>query len=270
MYTRCGYEHRFIDEIDLSANMIRIIAVVSIIAVSILLLMSLGCSSLERKLMFHPSHQPADGGLTAWMKDGQVIGFCRKVESPQNVWLMLHGNGGQASGRGYAIPCFSTNDSVYILEYPGYGFRKGMPSRLSFNTAASEAYMTLRSIYGAVPVCEVGESIGTGPASCLATVSPPPDKVVLIVPYEKLSEVAKDRFPGILVRMILKNDWNNIDALSRYKGPVEIFGAKFDDVIPVGHAKALAAGIPSSKFVLIDCGHNEWSDDGHVKIRYEH
>jgi hypothetical protein len=89
---------------------------------------------------------------------------------------------------------------------------------------------------------------------------------VFVVPLEKLSLVAKDHFPSILVSLLLTDDWDNVEALSSYKGPVEIFGAVDDDIIPVKHAKALAAGVPSSKFALIEGGHNDWSYPGRVKI----
>jgi uncharacterized protein len=243
------------------------VTIVLAIAAGVILLLGFGCSSIERKLLFHPSHRPDDGGLAPWVRNGEVIGFSRNVDAARNVWLMLHGNGGQAADRMYAIPSFSDADSVYVLEYPGYGKRNGVPSRESFNHAAREAYLYLRNTYSNVPVCVVGESIGSGPASYLATLPTPPDKIVLIVPYEKLSEVGKDHFPAILVWLVLKDNWDNLKALSKYKGAVEIFGAIDDNVIPVAHAKALAAGVASSNFVLIHGGHNEWSDTGRVKIR---
>lgn len=243
------------------------ITIVLAIAAGVVLLLGFGCSSIERKLLFHPSHRPDDGGLTPWVKDGEVIGFSRTVEAARNVWLMLHGNGGQAADRMYAMPSFSDEDSVYVLEYPGYGQRKGVPSMESFNRAAAEAYLYLRNAYSNVPVCVVGESIGSGPASHLATLQSPPDKVVLLVPYEKLSEVGKDHFPAILVWLVLTDNWDNVTALSQYKGPVEIFGAREDNVIRVAHAKALAAGVASSRLILIEGGHNDWSAPGRVKIR---
>jgi len=90
---------------------------------------------------------------------------------------------------------------------------------------------------------------------------------VLIVPFDKLSLVAKEHFPSFLVWLILKDNWNNMEALSSYKGPIDIFGAKEDAVIPVQHAKVLAASVPGAKLVIIDAGHNDWSYEGKVKIR---
>src|SRR5512133_2108425 len=94
-----------------------------VVAVVGCLLVFLGRSSLERRLLFYPTHRVPDGGLAPWNMNGQVIGYARQVQSPKNVWLMLHGNAGQASDRSYALPSFSPEDSVYILEYPGYGNR---------------------------------------------------------------------------------------------------------------------------------------------------
>ena len=240
---------------------------VAMLVVVLLLLLTVGCSSIERKLLFFPSHRPANSALERWTNKGEVIGYARKVVAPRNVWLLLHGNGGQASDRAYAIPSFSAEDSVFILEYPGYGLRAGTPSRKTFDQAAREAYLLLRRDYPQTPVCVAGESIGTGPASALTALRPAPDKLVLIVPFEQLSSVAKDHFPVLLVNLILKDNWDNIAALTGYRGPVEIYGATDDTVIPVEHAKALAAAVPSAKFVLIEGGHNDWAQPGRVKIR---
>lgn len=234
---------------------------------TIVLLSMAGCSPIERRLLFYPTHNPHNNSLTPWIKDGQIIGYSRQIESPKNVWLMLHGNGGQSSDRIYALPSFSENDSVFILEYPGYGNREGVPSKKSFNMAAKEAYVLLRDLNPNIPVCVAAESIGSGPALSLTDIDKKPDKFVLVVPFDKISSVAKEHFPSVFVWMTLRSNWNNIEALSRYNGPIDIFGAEADEVIPVNHAKALAASYPGAKLVIIRGGHNDWSYEGKVQIR---
>lgn len=234
---------------------------------SITLLGMTGCSFIERMLLFYPTHHPHRNSLTPWVDDGKVIGYSRQVAAPGTVWLMLHGNGGQASDRIYALPCFSVRDSVFILEYPGYGDRKGIPSKASFNQAAKEAYLLLSNRFPQIPVCVAAESIGSGPALSLAGFDKPPEKFVLIVPFDRLSSVAEEHFPAFLVRLILRSDWDNVAALSGYNGPVDIFGAENDTVIPVSHAKRLAASHPGSKMVVIPGGHNDWPYGDKVQIR---
>jgi uncharacterized protein len=238
-----------------------------IVAAVVAILLMIGCSSIERRLLFYPSHGDRDNGLTRWTHNGEVIGFARTVSSPRNVWLMFHGNAGQAADRTYALPSFAAEDSVYVMEYPGYGKRGGLPGKDSFNRAAKDAYNLLRQTFPNAPVCVAAESIGSGPACSLTSVDPPPDKIVLIVPFGKLSDVARDHFPGFVVKMILTHNWDNVAALSNYKGPVEVYAAKHDTLIRPEHARALANSVANATFTLLEGGHNDWSDDPQVKIR---
>lgn len=226
-----------------------------------------GCSGIQRKFLFYPTHHTSANGLSAWVHEGKVIGYSRQVAAPKNVWLMLHGNGGQAADRAYAVPSFSEQDSVFVLEYPGYGQREGKPSRAAFDAAAKEAYALLRKAYPNIPVCVVGESIGSGPSCVLATQSPPPDKIVLIVPFDKLTSVASHHFRFLPVSLIMEAKWDNAEALSTYRGLVEIFAAEGDTVIPTEHAKRLADSVPGVRFHSISGGHNDWASGGEVKIR---
>lgn len=244
----------------------KLIIVLVIVGV-ILAVLTVSCRLLERKLLFYPTHQPPDNRVAPWTKDGRVIGYAHAVTSPKNVWLMLHGNGGQASDRVYALPCFAARDSVYILEYPGYGNREGSPSAKAFNQAAEEAYRFLRASFPFSPVCVAAESIGSGPACYLTGLEQPPDKLVLVAPFDKLSNVAKDHYPSLIVDLLLSNEWDNVKALANYHGLVEIYGAKDDTIIPVKHASDLAAAVPGAKFVQIEGGHNEWSQQPQVKFR---
>src|SRR5688572_495880 len=241
---------------------------VLIAAAVVILLLMIGCSTIERRLLFYPTHHNADNGLRRWTHNGEVIGFVKDVPSPRTVWLLLHGNGGQAADRTYALSKFSPDDSVYIMEYPGYGERGGVPGKDSFNGASKEAYLLLRQAFPNTPVCVAAESIGSGPACFLATLEKPPDKLVLVAPFERLSAVARDHFPGFIVKAILTHDWDNIAALSSYKGPVQIYAAGSDTLIRADHARALAASLTNTTFTLIEGGHNDWSDSDQVKFRY--
>ena len=96
----------------------------------------------------------------------------------------------------------------------------------------------------------------------------PPSKIVLIVPFDILENVAHELFPALPETMKIRDNWNNIKSLKSYQGPIEIFGAKTDSVIRIAHARALAASKPSAIFHEIDGGHNEWSKDSKVKIKF--
>jgi len=226
-----------------------------------------GCASVQRQLLYFPTHDEPVHSLEAWTHEGRRIGLARPVPAPRNVWLLLHGNGGQAANRVYALPCFSPEDSVYILEYPGYGQRPGVPSLESLNATAREAYDLLRGQFPHLPVCVAGESIGSGPACTLTSLPHPPDKLVLVVPFDALKHVADAHLPWFPTSLLLRDNWNNIESLKNYTGPLDIFAAQGDETIPSRFARALAATKPQAVFHEIDGGHNDWSQAGRVRIR---
>lgn len=242
--------------------MLRILA----IPLALYFLLLAGVYLRQRSLLFFPSHHNPDGPLKPWINGGRTIGYCREVTNATTIWLMTHGNAGQASDRDYVLACMSTNDSLYVLEYPGYGNRPGEPALIAINKAATEAYQILRRQFPSTPICVLGESIGTGPASMLSAQRPPPDKIILIVPYDSLASVAAERFWFLPVRFILRDAWDNGKALRDFKGPVEIFGASHDQIIPVRHAESLAKKLPGAKLTILNCAHNDWAYDRQLRI----
>lgn len=227
-----------------------------------------GCALFQRKLLFLPTNHPGDSGLEEWRHEGRLIGTVRVGAPSGTVWLFLHGNAGQAADRTYILPSFAVMDSVYILEYPGYGSRSGSPSRASIDAAAQQAYELLRARFPGRPVCVAAESLGCGPAAALAKNPLPPDKIVLILPFDTLAAVAARRYPFLPVRMLLRDNWDNITALRSYQGQLELFAAEADAIIPVTHARLLAASKPAAVFHVIGGSHNDWSVGAKVKIRY--
>ncbi|HRE80919.1 MAG TPA: alpha/beta fold hydrolase [Opitutaceae bacterium] len=247
------------------------LSLAGLLVVILLLAAWSGCSSpvesVQRAVLFHPTHHSEDNGLTRWEEQGVVYGFASEVADPKTVWLMFHGNAGQAADRVYALPSFPLEDSVYFMEYPGYGQRPGAPSRQSIDEAAQLAYRALRTRFSGKPIAVVGESIGSGPASMMAKEAVVPDKIILITPFDSLAKVAARRSSLVPAGFLLGSAWDNQEALSQYRGGLEIYGAEHDEVIPVEHAKALAGSLPQARFAVIDGGHNDWAQ-GRVTLRY--
>ena len=221
----------------------------------------------QRSMLYFPTHDTAASKLSLWIENQNEMGYAFEVPYPKAVWLMMHGNGGQATHRDYVLRHMSPDESLYVLEYPGYGLRSGSPTRDSMNQAAVDGYRALRIRFPNLPVNVLGESIGSGPACALASERIPPDKIVLAVPFDILANVAAEHMPYAPTRLLLKDCWNNIEALKSYKRPVEIYGARFDTIIPVAHAEALARSVPQSHLILLDGGHNDWSSSDLVQIK---
>ncbi|HEY9249555.1 MAG TPA: hypothetical protein VIO38_10500 [Rariglobus sp.] len=221
---------------------------------------------LEGTFLYFPSHAPNRSALAEWRIGTGLAGYARIVENPRSAWLVLHGNAGQASDRQYIVDVLPADASVYILEYPGYGLRPGTPSMNAINAAAAEACADVRTRHPAVPLGVLGESLGSGPASFLCSLPNPPDRAVLMVPYDNLLSVAKEHIRYLPVGLLMRDKWDNVKSLSAYAGRVEIFAARHDTVIPVAHARALARSVPHARYVELPCGHNDWSRNPLVRI----
>jgi uncharacterized protein len=226
-----------------------------------------GCAMIQRMVLFHPTHGAQAAQLQPCIDQGRVIGYARDNPQPRNVWLVLHGNGGQAATRDYVLRVFDADDAVFVMEYPGYGERAGTPSRKSFDRAARQAFHLLRARFPDRPVCVAAESLGSGPAAVLSGELHPPDKIVLVVPFSDLRSLAAEyvKFPP--PAWLVVGGWNNVQALAGYRGPVEVFGAELDRAIPVAQARALAASLPQAQFHLLPGGHRDWWFSPDMRIR---
>lgn len=222
---------------------------------------------LQRSMLYFPSHHALSSpSLKAWNIGDRTIGWCREVDHPKVVWLMFHGNAGQACDRDYALGHVAPDSSFFVMEYPGYGQRPGAPSEDAFNQAAQEAFRELRSRYPETPIGVIGESIGSGPACTLVSETDPPAKLVLITPFDSLYHVASRRFWFLPVALLLSDRWDNVRELRDYPKAIEIYGARNDSVIPIRHARRLADAIPRARFFEINGDHNDWSLQGDLEF----
>ena len=132
--------------------------------------------------------------------------------------LLVYGNGSCATGCAHYVDVIQEVAAfdVFILEYPGYADRPGSPSQKSLLRSANEAFQLLATNG---PVYLVGESLGTGVAAYLA--GKYPDKitgVVLLAPYNRLTDVAQEHMPLLPVHLMLVDRFPSEDYLRNYHG----------------------------------------------------
>ncbi len=201
--------------------------------------------------------------LEPW-KDGRgaVIGWRTKNNSAPRRIVVFHGNAGYALHRTYYTDALSRLGwQVYLFEYPGYGAREGSPGRAAFIPAGKAALEQLLA-EDQRPLFLLGESIGTGTASALAEeLADRIRGVALIIPFARLVEVAKWHFPYLPVGLLLREKFDNIDALGKYHGPVVFVVAEKDEVVSPQQGHKLHdsyAGGPKLLITWPDATHNNF------------
>jgi hypothetical protein len=172
------------------------------------------------------------------------------------VILFAHGNGETADQWVDEFGDLRRNGwSVVLLEYPGYGGVPGAPSQASIIAAAVAAFdwAANDARIDRTRIIPYGRSLGGGAATRVA-VSRPVAGLVLESAFTSVRPLAA-RFlvPGFLVR----DPFDNLAALRRYRGPLLVVHGRRDEVIPFAHGQALAAAVPGTTFVPLDCGHND-------------
>lgn len=202
----------------------------------------------QRSLIYYPQRYSREAGeemaarrgLLPWEEDGVFHGW-KDIGEGSSAVLIFHGNAGGAVHRDYLRDLFrdsriGSDLSVYILEYPGYGFRPGRPSEMAFREAAAQAHAALQGRYDGIFL--LGESIGGGMATWLAG-EKGADGVLLITPFNRLSAVASTHYPWLPARWLLRDRFKNDIHLQNFNGPVAFVVAGRDAIIPSHLARKL-------------------------------
>jgi hypothetical protein len=145
---------------------------------------------------------------------------------------------------------------VLLVEYPGYGRSSGVPSQASVGSAMVAAYdwALTRPGVDATRVVGWGRSLGGGAVSVLSR-ERALAALVLESSFTSVRSLARALgLPAFLVR----DPFDNLEALATFQGPVLIVHGERDSLIPVEHARQLHAALPGSRLRLEpDCGHND-------------
>ena len=224
----------------------------------------------QNRLLYYPTKAPEAAllkqaqaeGVQPWRnRAGELIGWHSPNPTATRRIIVFHGNAGYALHRTYYVEGLSPHGwEVFLFEYPGYGARGGSPGRDAFLPAARQAIEELlrndtRSIY------LLGESIGSGTAAALAGENP--DKIrgaIFVIPFARLVEVAKAHFPFLPIGLLLRDKFDNLAALEKYRRPIAVAVAENDEIINPEQGRKLHAGYEGPKLLITFPGatHNEF------------
>jgi fermentation-respiration switch protein FrsA (DUF1100 family) len=225
-----------------------------------------GCLS---QVLYHPSREirgtPADLGLFyEWVAletaDGaRLSAWWVPAGSPRGVLLFCHGNAGNISDRLDSIRIFNRLGlSVFIFDYRGYGRSSGHPSEQGIYRDAEAAWNYLTQVRQKDPheIVVFGRSLGGSIAAWVSQVYKP-QVLILESTFSSLREAARDRLPGIFVRLLVPDQYRTVQYLTMVHCPVLILHSREDEIIPFRHGEALhAAASEPKEFVEIHGSHN--------------
>lgn len=191
------------------------------------------------------------------------------IERPGKPLLIFYG--GNAMNLATVLPTAERDKqhATLLMNYRGYGGSEGKPS---------EKALVQDAVYLLDKVCRetkrkpgdvvlVGQSLGSGVAVQVAA-QRPVGKLVLLVPFDSIEAVARGMAPGFMVDWALNDTYRSDKFAPKVKCPVTIIAATHDSVVPIAHARKLAASFGRSvKWVEFPCGHNGlWKQKGFLPV----
>lgn len=195
-------------------------------------------------------------------KDVTINALHFKVEKPKGVILYFHGNAGDLSRWGNITEYFvEKNYDVLVMDYRTYGKSTGVLNEEALYQDAQYCYSYLLKQYSETDITLYGRSLGTGIASYLASKNNP-KQLILETPYYSILDVAKDRFPMLPVKQLLKYHFPTFAFLPESTCPVTIIHGTEDSVVPYASSrKLLDLNLNHLKFVTVKGGnHNDLVD----------
>lgn len=221
----------------------------SLIILGIIAVLAIIAAYNQEKLIFFPQKLPPDYQFSFPYhfkeqyipvdKKTKIHGLLFQTQNPRGLVFYLHGNAGSNSSWGTIAGDYLENGyDFFIPDYRGYGKSEGKISgEHQFFRDLQIAYDTMKTNYPENQMVIIGYSIGTGPATYLASVNNP-RLLILKAPYYNLPDLATRYFkifPPFMIRYKFRTD----KYIQEVKCPVVIFHGDEDEVIYAGSSLKL-------------------------------
>ena len=182
----------------------------------------------------------------------RLAALYRAAQSGRRTILFFHGNGDSLAGAAEAVRGLAANgNGVLLVEYRGYGGNPGSPDETGLYRDGEAAMRWLANEgVAASHVIPIGNSIGSGPATEIAT-RYPVAALILVSGFSSLPDVARTHVRWLPVRWLVRDQFANATKIGAIKGDVFILHGARDNLVPVGNARRLYAARPRSTLRLV-------------------
>jgi pimeloyl-ACP methyl ester carboxylesterase len=217
---------------------------------------------LDKKFTFHFDQNFEE--LNIKMQDGILLnGLLFKSDSSKGLIFYLHGNAGSLNSWGDVAKTYTKqNYDVFILDYRGYGKSEGsINSQEQLFQDVQSTYNEMKKRYSEDKIIVLGYSIGSGPATKIAS-SNHPKLLILQAPYYSLKDLMKHTY-RIVPTFLLKYTLETNEYIKNCNMPIVLFHGDKDEVIYYESSVKLKELLkPTDKLIILQGeGHGGITDN---------
>lgn len=206
-------------------------------------------SCKQENMIFYPDKLPAGYQFTFEQEFEELFfkvdenislhGLLFRADSSKGLVFYLHGNGGANDLWGQIADIYLENNyDFFVLDYRGYGKSQGeISGEKQFYNDIQHVYDSLKTSYNENNIVVIGFSIGTGPATKLASDNNP-RLLILKAPYYNLPDLVHAYYK-IIPSFLIKYRFMTNEFIKEVKSPVVIFHGDRDEVIYKGSSDKL-------------------------------
>jgi fermentation-respiration switch protein FrsA (DUF1100 family) len=227
-------------------SFLKIIIGILVIYTSLLLLLFI----FQRNLMYHPDENNYSGDkLEVDIKkvkintsDGlDLLGWFHKKDLKRfKTIIYFHGNAGKLENRIHKLNHFKDMDvNFLIIAWRGFSGNDGKPSEENLYIDGNSSIKWLKNLgLSEKDIIIYGESLGTGVATEIAKNNNFAG-LVLETPFTSMIEAAKNFYPYIPVRILLRDKYENDKKIKNINIPVFVMHGEADQIVPFWMGKKI-------------------------------
>lgn len=220
-----------------------------------------GMYVMQRKLLYVPQSRHVTTPLmTMQSPEGEILVSVKEQLGPDALIYF----GGNAEDVSFVLDDLAQSfpkHALYLLHYRGFGGSAGEPSEGALVADALKLFDTVRARHENVAL--IGRSLGSGVAVQIAA-SRPIKRLVLVTPFDSVTDVAAGFYPWLPVRWLLKDKFDSAAHAGRVSSPVLVLTAGLDKVVPGENTRRLIDSFSTAELV-----HQVFPSAGHDDIAAE-
>ena len=213
----------------------------------------------QRSLLYYPTPPAppaADRDVLVLENEGQALRILLANQASPRALMYF---GGNAENVAFSVPELQElfpGHALYIPHYRGYGGSSGRATEAALFSDGLALFQAVSPKHDSVVV--MGRSLGTAVAVYLAS-RKPVDSLVLVTPFDSMTELASTYYPLVPVHLLLKDKFNSRSRAAAIDAPTLLLIAERDEVIPRKNSDRLAAAFQPglAKIIVVPgAGHN--------------